>query len=57
MKSFLLFAVALSLGAVAFAGPCDADVDKYCGDVQPGQGSIANCLQSQEANLSFQCRD
>ncbi len=45
------------VGPRAIASPCDADVDKFCGDVQPGHGSIAGCLQSQEANLSFQCRD
>src|SRR5690349_1038857 len=40
-----------------FAAACDEDFDKYCGDVQPGQGQLEHCIQTQSSNFSFQCRD
>jgi hypothetical protein len=36
--------------------PCKADVDKFCKDIRPGQGRIASCLKSHEAELSEACR-
>jgi len=38
-------------------GPCAADVKKFCGDVQPGQGAIAKCMKTHEAELSPACQE
>ena len=38
-------------------GPCAADARKFCGDVQPGQGGIAKCMKTHEAELSPACRE
>ena len=38
-------------------GPCAADVKKFCGDVQPGQGGIAKCMKAHEAQLSRACQE
>jgi len=38
-------------------GPCAADVKKFCGDVQPGQGAIAKCMKAHEAELSPACQE
>ncbi len=38
-------------------GPCAADVKKFCGDVQPGQGGIAKCMKAHDAELSPACRE
>lgn len=35
---------------------CKADVEKYCKDVEPGQGRMGKCLVSNEANLSESCK-
>ena len=34
---------------------CEADADKFCLDVQPGEGRIVKCLKQNEANLANQC--
>ena len=38
-------------------GPCAADVKKFCGDVQPGQGGIGirSCLSARQAELNPAC--
>jgi len=38
-------------------GPCAADVEKYCKDVQPGEGRIVKCLKEHEKDLSPACRE
>jgi hypothetical protein len=37
-------------------GPCAAEVQKFCKDVEPGAGRIRACLQSHEAELSKACQ-
>ncbi len=37
--------------------PCRADVQKFCGDVQRGEGRIVACMKSHEAELSPACHD
>lgn len=37
-------------------GPCAEDIKKFCADVKPGDGGIANCLKQHEADLSAACR-
>ena len=36
---------------------CKADVEKFCKDVQRGEGRIAHCLAEHQANLSGACKD
>ncbi|MBX7057697.1 MAG: cysteine rich repeat-containing protein [Leptospirales bacterium] len=62
----LWFSAALLLLAVAAAGaqpgqgqrqgPCAADRQQFCADVQPGQGRIAACLREHQGQLSAQCK-
>lgn len=58
-----LLAAALSASGLAFAegkgehkGFCKADKEKFCKDVNPGQGEVAKCLKSHEAELSPECK-
>ena len=37
--------------------PCKADIEKFCKNVQPGQGRIEKCIQRHEAELSPACRN
>lgn len=34
---------------------CEADADKFCLDVEPGEGRIVSCLKQNEAKLANQC--
>ena len=34
---------------------CEADADKFCLDVEPGEGRIVKCLKQNEAKLANQC--
>jgi hypothetical protein len=36
-------------------GACNPDVQKFCSDVQPGQGAVLKCLNSHKADLSPKC--
>jgi len=35
---------------------CKEDVEKFCKDVQPGQGRLGKCLHEHEAELSEECK-
>jgi hypothetical protein len=37
-------------------GPCAEDVAKFCKDVQPGGGRLAQCLKEHEKELSAACK-
>ena len=50
----------LMLGSDAFAvnrSACAEDVAKYCKDVKPGKGAIADCLKQHNNELSGSCKD
>lgn len=52
-------AVALFASASAFAAKpsaCADDVKKFCADVKPGGGAMAQCLDKHEAELSEGCK-
>jgi len=34
---------------------CEADADKHCLNVQPGEGRIVNCIKANESNVSAAC--
>jgi Cysteine rich repeat len=34
---------------------CEADADKFCLEVEPGEGRIVSCLKQNEAKLANQC--
>jgi hypothetical protein len=51
-------AMTLEMGMMAIdysIKACEADADKFCLDVQPGEGRIVSCLKQNEANLANQC--
>jgi sporulation protein YlmC with PRC-barrel domain len=37
-------------------GACAADIERYCGEVTPGEGRIALCMQAYADRLSRRCR-
>jgi len=59
----LLLAVLLVIPAVAFPEspaeqrPCAGELERFCRDVQPGEGRIMECLQEHDRDLSAACRD
>lgn len=57
MKLLLsMFVVCLTLPAFA-ERICTADREKFCGNVERGEGRVARCMKENEANLSPACRD
>ena len=51
-------AIALEVGMMAIdysIQSCEADADKYCLDVEPGEGRIVSCLKKNETKLDKQC--
>jgi len=51
-------AIALEMGMIAIdysIKACEADADKYCADVEAGEGRIVGCLRENEANLAKEC--
>ncbi len=38
------------------ANECRDDLDKYCADIAPGQGRLANCIKANEAKVSARCK-
>jgi len=63
--SFVLVALVTFLGILPITyaqeinkkGACKTDYEKFCKDVQPGQGRIVNCMRQHENELSAACRD
>ena len=51
-------AIALEMGMMAIdysIKACEADADKYCLDVEAGEGRIISCLRKNEAKLNKEC--
>jgi len=51
-------AMTLEMGMMAIdysIKACEADADKFCLDVEPGEGRIVGCLKQNEAKLANQC--
>ena len=38
-------------------GACKADYEKFCKDVKPGQGRIAQCMKKHEGEISLACKE
>jgi hypothetical protein len=38
------------------ANECDADLDKYCSAVAPGEGRLLNCLEKKSKQLTKRCK-
>ena len=57
---YTLYDMALALDAamdalVYIATECEADIDEYCFDVEPGDGAILNCLSAEREKISEGC--
>jgi len=39
------------------ANECDADLDKYCSAVAPGEGRLLDCLEKQSKQLTKRCKE
>jgi hypothetical protein len=49
-------AINTGIAAVEYSvSACEADADKHCLDVQPGQGRLLKCLKVNESQVSQQC--
>jgi hypothetical protein len=46
-----------AVSALAYvANECDADMEKYCKSISPGEGRLLDCLKKQGKNVSERCR-
>ena len=65
MKRFVVYSTACLLTLVTasgvlaqrYANPCEGDIARFCSNLRPGSGSIADCLSQNEAQLSPECRN
>jgi len=51
-------AMAVRMGAAAIdysVSACEADADKYCLDVKPGEGRLINCIKQHQSSVSNAC--
>ncbi len=56
----IFLSVVLASGSISFAadaGACSEDVGKFCRDIKPGGGAIADCLKQHHDDLSAPCKD
>ncbi len=57
-RGILEAAMAVNMGAAAIdysIKSCEADADKHCLDVQPGDGRIVSCIRAHESKVSKEC--
>jgi hypothetical protein len=46
-----------AVGALTYVvNECDADLEKYCADIKPGEGRLAACLKKNEAAINERCK-
>ena len=38
------------------ANECDADMEKYCGSIEPGEGRLLECLEKHDKEVSGRCK-
>ena len=38
------------------ANECDADMEKYCGAIEPGEGRLLECLEKHDKEVSRRCK-
>ncbi len=49
-------AIRMSAAAINYSvRSCEADADKFCLDLQPGEGRIVHCIKEHEAEVSETC--
>ena len=51
-------AMSVQLGAAALSysvNSCEADVDKLCSNIQPGEGRLVSCIKANKAEVSKKC--
>ncbi|MFZ9037797.1 MAG: cysteine rich repeat-containing protein [Gammaproteobacteria bacterium] len=49
-------AMKTGIAAVEYSiSACEADADKHCLDVQPGEGRLLTCIKANESQVSQQC--
>ena len=49
-------AIRMSAAAINYSvRSCEADADKFCLDLQPGEGRIVHCIKEHEAEVSEAC--
>jgi len=56
----IFFCIGLMLGVNASAegkDACTEDIAKFCKDVKPGHGSVRECLEKHETELTDACKD
>ena len=57
-RSIVEAAMAMKMGAAAIqysARACEADADKHCLDVKPGEGRLVSCIKANESKVSKEC--
>src|SRR5262245_19471920 len=45
-----------SAAVESIRGACAADIDKFCGNVSPGEGRVLLCMQAHDDQLAFRCQ-
>jgi hypothetical protein len=57
-QGILEVAMTMNIAAAAIeysVGACEADADKHCLDVEPGEGRIVSCIKANESKVSKEC--
>ncbi len=60
LANFLVCLVVLLTASVSFAepvNPCEADIARFCSNLRPGGGAIADCLSQHEKELVPECKE
>ena len=54
----VIFSLSIMVAADSYPAdnPCSKEIDKFCKDIQPGDGRILNCLTLSEKDLAPRCK-